>query len=502
MTWHELVQRPSAPKEQPVEQILHDDQIITHRNHPVSKFKYFDCFTPSFVGKTWKEMKQREENRNTNFFLSNDLEEELKILYDSLSLEHCTPSYKSYTTCLEFWRNHPTSTLDLSYATDLTNISCLPPEVKSVIFDDDFTPTGLSENQTLRALKIQSNTLPVMSHLQVLEWTPVGNAVCDFSQWTSLRVFIIQNHTIISNGPSIRLPSGLISFTFHNYCDNDNDKYLSYENLFEDVKYNTSVLQSLKHLDIRDVNWPILPILTDCMYLCLHLCKQLKNIEAPKCRVLFIRDCEIFAGFGPITMTSNFYLEKVVFNIHRSFLKSKIPFQFPPGSPSGYKNIDLFRFPISTLPDHYDPFAYISIFDCGPHLYINDTQTRENLVFYFDHNMISYISQDAATDEFLPKEKETLRAMVDRVYGFNWPKFMIKIQRQYRFNKFMKQEHKELISFLPDDISKYNIGKLLGATQTFKPFNKAKEEQQQQTPSSSSFIPYISGTVSKRKRIS
>jgi len=501
--FHQLDERPSAPITPPSEELRHDGEIITHQNHPLSSFhsQSFSSFNPSFVGKTWGEMKQRESNRSTNFFVSDNLSENLKTLYASLNKPIGLGS-RYYEACVANWRMTPSTTLNLSAVNFFSDSISLPSSVPSVIINKSVIPPSFAESKTLVTMKVQSKSLPVMPHIQILEWTPEDNCICDFSGWTSLRILTICLF-YCKGCTRIKLPTGLISFSFisyRNFIDYENENE-TFEDVFKDTDHNTTAFQSLKHLYIKGVQWSALPMLSNCISLDITHCNKLKTVEAPKCQVLSVDSCPQFLGFGPTTMASNYHLDKVVlFNNYNNHFQTKIPFHFPPGSPSGYKLVDLFRYPVSSLPCRFDPFAYISIFNSGSYLYIKNAQARENLAFYFNRVRISHDAQEDYNDiikNHFPKNGESLMSMADRVYGFNWPKFITKIQRQHRFNKFIKQEQKELVAFLPEVICKYNISKLLGATQTFKPFNKPKEEQKQVTY----LVSYISSTKSKRKRI-
>jgi len=485
MSLEQLKKRPSAPRTPPIEELENDDQIITQRNHPVSKFNSYVKFNPSFIGKTWGEMKKREANRETSFFASQDLDENLKILYKSLERPY-THSHRCYDSCLSTWRSTPNLTLDLSKVeNDLTETTRLPSDARSVILNNFISQSTLVQNNTLLAMKIESKHLPVMPHIQVLEWVPSHDydSICDFSGWSSLRILVIR--LFRRDFSKIKLPAGLISFSYINYFNMRNE---TFENIFENDKHNSNIFQELKHLNLKGVRWPTLPILSNCISLDIQKCNNLKIIEAPKCQVLSVERCSEFIGFGPITMKNNHHLEKVILsNYYSHESQTKNIFHFPPGSPSGYKNIDICRYPVFSLPTHFDPFAYISIFDSGKHLFINNKQTLYNLEFYFNH-FVMFLTDKDKLKKHLPKPNESLKDMIERMYGFNWPKFITKVQRQYRFKKFIKHEHKELISILPESISKYDIGKLLGATQTFKTFNKTLLDKKEQIPS---FISHI-----------
>ena len=473
MSIQQLGERPSAPFSPPDEKLENDDQIITLQNHPVSKFNSHVAFNPSFIGKTWGEMKEREENRETSFFKSQDLDKNLKTLYNSL-IQPYSGYYECYDSCLLAWRSTPNLTLNLTSVSDLTETTRLPSDVRSVILNNYIHQATLAQNNTLLAIKIQSNILPVMPHVQVLDWIPQKDCIYDFSGWTSLRILVIRLFSE-RDCPKIKLPVGLISFSYLKYYRTPHKE--TFTDVFENIDHNTTVFQSLKHLNLKGTTWPSLPILSNCISLHLEQCGYLKIVEAPKCQVLSVDSCsESFEGFGS---TSNYHLNKVVlfqeYNCD-STTRSKNVFRFPPGSPFGYKHIYLFRYPVSSLPNNFDPLAYISVFNSDDYLFIKSKQARDNLEFYFDHYAILYMSSEESK-KYICKPNESLHDMIERMYGFNWPKFITKVQRQYRFNKFMKHEHKELISILPESISKYDIGKLLGATQTFKSFIKPKDNE-------------------------
>jgi len=487
--FEELDSRLQAQVAQPREIIQRDDELITFTNHPLSDFNVYNRFNPSHVGKTYGEMKKREENRNIDFFKSNDLETDLKALYKSLKnckydriyrcSKNCCFANQQTVSSLDSSTSH--SSLDLSVANNFTDIHS-PMEIQSILTGNCSTNTSpllfSKDNKLIEVvcLRINSKSLPVMPHIQVLEWNPKSDCICDFSGWTSLRILIIKR---CRGRTQIKLPINLLSFSLVSKSDDDLGILETFEDVFQDIEFNTSVFQSLKHLHLKNIEWNFLPVLSNCIFVDINRCYNLKTIEAPKCKVISVKNCAKFVGFGEDTTKSNRHLEKVVLsnsypiNIH---FPKKTPFNFPPGSPSGYKLIDLYRFPVSSLPLCLDPFLYISIFYSGSHLYLNDIRSRENLAFYFDHMRFTEEEEeqeeefDEIAEGYYPKNGESLISMANRVYGFNWPKFITKIQRQYRFKKFMRQEHKQLVSFLPKDISKHDIGKLFGAIQTFKPF--------------------------------
>jgi len=496
----QLDQRPQAPETVINETIQSDEQIITFENHPRSNINVYYKFNPSYVGKTYQEMKQRENNRNINFFKSNELDTNLKMLYGDMMDLSVSESYhcKCNNKCCIV--NQKANSLSIIIYVENFTDAHLPPDVQSLI-------TGESIADRRVITRISSYSLPVIPHIQVFQWNPQKHCICDFSGWTTLRVLRIE----ATNGlgqMQIKLPTGLISFSLKTYCPDIE----SFEDIFkDDIEHNTNVFQSLKHLQLECVTWNVLPTLSNCSFLDLKWCSNLKTIEAPICKMLKVKRCEQFVGFGPNTIKSNYHLEKVVLdnfnaNIHIDTNSlTRIPFEFPPGSPTGYKLIDLYRFQVSSLPLCIDPLAYISILHAGSYLYIRDVQSRNNLAFYFDHMKVASDAFDEGYDDekydklikkHYPKDDESLISMTNRIYGFNWPKFITKIQRQYRFKKFIKAVHTELSTHLPTSLSKYDIGKLLGATQTFKSFNKDKDKGQ-----SPSFISHITSTTSKRARI-
>jgi len=472
--------RPQAPQSSVIETLQSDDEIITQQNHPMRNPSYNAKFYPSFVGKTWGEMKQREANRNTDFFKSDDLDENLKTIYSFLFGMY-SPAHKSYDSCILDWQSTIHRTLDLSIVNDLQNTASLPSSVRSVYIRNQYVPFSFAKNERLVVMRIEvaAKLLPVMPHVQILKWIchdKEDDVGYDFSGWTSLKILIITDCHCKKCKKCLKikkLPPNLISFSYVSYSYLIHPKNDKFEDMFTDNN-NISIFQSLKHVYLFGVQWPTLPVLTNCISLRIDGCKKLKTIEVPICRTLVISQCHSFMNLGSHTTKNNKDLD-IVYIGNYDEICTVTSFQFPPGSPSGYKHIDLLNFPLSSLPPKFAPFAFISIFNSGYHIYIKDPQVRENLTFYFDHMRIQYLKKKAKTEN-IPRDDETICSMVDRKYGFNWPKFITKIQRQYRFNRFMKNERQYLAKFLPDAVCTYNIGKLFGAIQTFKMKNKEQKK--------------------------
>lgn len=111
--------------------------------------------------------------------------------------------------------------------------------------------------------------------------------------------------------------------------------------------------------------------------------------------------------------------------------------------------------------------------DAGSKLFIKDQHIRDTLEFYFDRTQLTYFDYDdsefVSSDLSIPREGETLREMISRFYGFDWPKFAKKLQRQFRFKRYMKNLHKPLLKHVTtQDICIHEIAQYLGASNTFK----------------------------------
>jgi len=472
MLMHELETRPQAPHVhiKPSKEICQDDEIITEENHPPRNpnVNFYDKFYPSFVGKTFKEMKSMEANRDTCFFTSNYLDKELQTLYNSLQ-RFPNSSSPYFDTCINIWRQSPSRALNLTRLTDselctyFTN-EHLPSDIHAAIHDhwyqDTIFPDSVAKIKTLHALKCRgnSNYLFTMPHIKVLILTaPNKDFKYDFTGWTSLQILVLLD--VRKKDFQIKLPTGLISLTMFQ-CYNSSSSFEDVFTYHGDVDHNKSVFKSLKHIHFKNTGWSTLPDISSCIYLELDKCCRLQTVEAPACQTLIVKN-SYFSGFGPYTMANNNVLDTVV-------LYCNIFFYFPPGSPTGFRHVDLFRSTVSSLPSHFAPFAFISVIEAGSYLYIKDVRARENFAFYFDHHKLFDFHAINLLEQNLPKKDESLRDMIDRKYGFNWPKFITKIQRQFRFKKFINNQYKDIVAFLPHDICKYNVGKLLGASQTFK----------------------------------
>jgi len=467
-------QRLVAPFKPPTEQLSHDDQIITEQNHP---YMYeFDeekiIYQPSFVGKTFSTMKQMERNRHyywpeNDFFGSNDHEDEnldpqLRHLYTCVY--KCIRRVTLFEGGYEFWNDNITF-----WRKEKSYNFCVPryptyTEVvgSSFLLDSSSTELPISifhqcaDKTDFVAAKICSKELPNMPHIQILEWAPFewtsSESVIDFSGWTSLRILTVKDIDKLSHFRII-LPDGLISLTLDYGGGFSSTPQLVQ---FEDVFKNITVLQSLKYISLNKVPWSNLPHLDCCTHLFLRKCKNIKSVEAPVCRSFEALSCDSLSGFGLNTLLYNTSLEA----IHLARLKK---FEnFPPGSPLGYKHINIIDTPLASFPHIISPHAYIHILNVGPYFYVGDPQIRKIISFYYDRFLtINEIDR--------PRKGENVDDMFNRLYGFNWNKFIIKIQRQYRLRKYVKNIHSSISHFLYPDICIYNVAKLLGASQIFGP---------------------------------
>jgi len=471
--------RPSAPKVESTDLLQHNDDIITTQNHPIVNSDFEKRFNPSFIGKTWGEMKQMEANRDyVDFFTSNDLDQNLQFLYRSLTGPKIY--FPDFDSCVHSWRSKSSifpKTLNLSYVNKRSLKSNLiknnfPSGVYSLTMDHYAFALQLSikNKLALTALNIKSKSkdLDVMPYVQVLIWNVEDIAPkYDFSEWVNLRILIILN---VSGKSKFKLPFGLVSlsvFKRDNYVDETFEDVFTYKNKY-DCNHNKSVFQTLKHISIKRFIWKKFPDIPNCTHIELEFCSSVEAIEAPSCRVLKVSN-SLFNGFGPFTQKNNKVLDTVILHFIKPF--GNTIFHFPPGSPKGYRHIDILHSQISCLPTRFIPFAFLSIIDAGSYLYINDIEARENLAFYYDHEKLS---PHKTLEENLPKGKESLYSMVDRKYGFNWPKFATKIQRQYRFKKYIQNLHQNLLTItnISNDVCKYSIANLLGASDTFSLFKR------------------------------
>jgi len=471
-----ISQRPTAPKEPPTEQLYHDDQIITAKNHPchdVHENRYRFC--PSFVGKTWGVMKKMENNRkNIDFFTSQDIDASLKTLCACLEKSNNPDvGVPNYDDCISNWIKNQSEALYMPSFFRVNNFQpspfdLIPLNVHAIIITDSgyaTIPTSFAERSALIALKIFAETLPVMPHIQILDWQIASldkyshseinpSYQYDFSGWTNLRILRLTN---VKNTSRIRLPPNLVSLHLEFYFDSENEKSqcnLSCKKVFGDT---IKIFQSLLDVRLVHVGWLRLPIFTNCLYFNISNSPFIKTVEVPQCKSFTAIYCKNFVRFGFLTLSRNKSLDAIILFSRQTISEKKL-FHLPQGSPDGFKHINVFGTPLASLPTKFSPFAYISLLDAGSKLYINDDQTRENLTFYFDPSF-----QD------IPKKGESLREMIDRIYGFNWSKFITKLQRHYRFKKYIKNIHGSLVKSVgTPDICIHEVARLLGAAKTFK----------------------------------
>jgi len=477
-----LAQRPIAPEDPPVEKLREgdDDQIITELNHPIIEpdIRLDISFYPSFIGKTWGEMKQMENNReNIRFVTSADIDPSLMALHARLQKyddgqDHVRDAvYQDYEQRLETWRKNPSDTLRLPLLIVLKYgklmllpYDTLPLDVHSLeIFGglgETVIPPSFAERKSLIALDVCASTLPAMPHIQILIWkikntrtNSSGISTYDFSKWTSLKILRLVD---IDCEYNIQLPKNLISFTLHQKSNRLKERTV--EEIFGDT---VSIFRALRHIFLLNVNWPSLPVLDKCQYFQMSNCKLFQTIELPICKSFIADSCEMFKGFGAVTLANNRLLEIVV--LHDLSQDKDTIIHLPEGSPFGYRHVSIYCTSVASLPRRFAPYAYISLIDAGHKHYINDLKVRETLEFYFDHIRSEY------TNQCLPKRGETLKDMIERLYGFNWPKFITKLQRHYRFKKYMKNVHRSLVKSVgTPDICIHEVARLLGASKTFK----------------------------------
>jgi len=473
-----LSQRPTAPIHPPTEDLVDDNQIITEQNHPFDAEvdRLFD-FHPSFIGKTWGAMKQMENNRtNIDFFTSQDLDQKLRDLYACLQRTDTIEDIAGFDQCISAWRENPSEGLKLSGPINQNicpPLDTIPEDVHTLMafswIQTVNIPIALAERSALVALTVRTKVLPVMPHIQILHFhqsdydSKQQNIMLDFSGWTNLRVLRIT----IKSTVRIRLPSQLISFTL---CVSKFSDGQTFENMFGEAKDQIAIFQSLKHLKIDSVTWTSLPVLSNCQYFTMGYCHKIETVEIPKCRSVRIHQCKSFTGFGPLTLLHNNTLDTIILN---KLGKGRY-YQIPLGSPTGYRHVEFFCAHPSELPTNFAPYAYISIMDAGSKLFIKDQHIRDTLEFYFDHTMLNYIDHynDVKiffSDLCIPRRGETLREMVNRLYGFDWPNFAQKLQRQFRFSRYMKHLHQPLLKHVTtQDICIHEIARYLGASNTFK----------------------------------
>jgi len=478
-----LSQRPAAPIHRPIEDLVDDNQIITEQNHPfdAEAEDRFGDFYPSFVGKTWGAMKQMEYNRtNTDFFTSQYLDQQLRDLYACLQRTDTIEDIPNFNQCISTWQENPSEGLQLSGAIKRSNcppLDTIPQNVHTLMAFSRSPvniPIALAERSTLVALCIRTEALPVMPYIQILhlavsDYDNISgqhiHTSFDFSEWTSLRILKIRG---VKSTDQIRLPSQLISLTL--CVGKSNGTNQTFESMFGEANDQRVVFQSLKHLKIDSVNWPTLPTLSNCHYFTMLYCDKLEIVEVPKCRSIMVNRCKSFTGFGPLTLLHNDTLDTITLY---KLCKDRY-YQLPIGSPTGYRHVIIFCARVYTLPVKFASHAYISIMDAGSKLYIKDQQARDTLEFYFDHTILTYIDDNskdkiASSDLCIPRQGETLREMINRLYGFNWSHFARKIQRQFRFKCYMKNIHQPLLKQVTtQDICIHEIARYLGASKSFK----------------------------------
>jgi len=434
-------------------------------------------YHPSFVGKTWGTMKQMENNRHfnsLNYFTDKDeLNEELQILYKNFESGIYLNSFAtSYEECITLWRQNPSQILNLNGISGTSfcdpdaaiknYLEKLPDDVHSFML----TPWGrpvqipfsLTQRKNLVALKIRAYQLPVMPYVKILHLSHINlnfdKSPIDLSGWASLQILKINTNNGTSL-PHIYLPPNLKSLHL-DMCVSE--KITKFEDHFQNTTENISIFQSLRNVDLTGVKWSTLPILTECRYFSIAACGNLQYVEAPKCKSLTAIQCKSFLGFGPDSLLHNKSLE------HVDLMSAPGLHHFPPGSSSGYRHISIWGTKISSLPTKFGPHAYVSILSriksFNPYLYINNKQVLDNMIFYYN----SDLSRDKME---IPEKGETVEKMMNRLYGFNWPKFSTKIQRQYRFNKYIKNMYPTLSTFINHDICLYEIAQLFGAQQNY-----------------------------------
>lgn len=434
-----------------------------------------DGYIPSFVGKTWGEMKQMEFNRTLTtekLFKMQCLDKDLKILEESFEqcIKEQTFKSVSYDELIESWNQKPSDPLNFNDLCLDSNIikSCLknlPIDVRSFIFNPWYDamciPVSLADRTNLSALCVCVDILPVMPHVKILKWGPVNSYFSfDFSGWVSLQILKIDIPTFTET--QIRLPPNLVSLhlKFGSTTFGPTSRSQKFSDIFGNDEYNINILKSLVYVELINVQWVKMPSLTKCEYVVLSHCSYLKNIEAPHCKSLTASYCKSFMGFGPLTLLDNKSLEHVDL--------SSLPemHHLPSGALSGYRYIKIYNTKIYTFPNNFAPYAYVSIISriqsFNPYIYISSKRVRETMAFYYDKEQAQAFNRIEC-----PKQNETVEQMIDRLYSFNWPKFFTKIQRQYRFKKYMSNIHPILSMFVSPYICVYGLAKLLGASKSF-----------------------------------
>jgi len=489
-----ILQRPSAPTQPPSEILVDDNQVITELNHPLNMNPRFGSllrFRPSFIGKTWGTMKEMEKNRayKTSEFIDQHINTISSYIDNAYNFYDFNPEINlSVNARIQSWKSnsnnislnlsdvifHNTKTDNENDNNNLLSVSLpdeniiadLPPDINSIVFFSSTTiPESLANYTSLISLYVYTDYLPVMKHIEYLEWnitSPFDDVFVfdfDFSEWTSLRELRLHGITETSK---IKLPPNLVYLTLEvSQINLDFDSPISskdFEDVFEDFEYNTLVFKSLKYLSVSGILWTHFPVLDECQCLIISFCNNIQTIEAPKCRSLTVAFCNSFIGCGPEMLRHNNSLDHICFMC----LKKSSFYHIPVGSPNGFRAIDIFDTSVVALPTKFAPHAHISLYNAGSHLFVNSRQARENMVFYFDHHNVSN------NLHLFLKQNESLEDMVDRIYGFNWPKFITKIQRQYRFKKYIKNTYSLLDKCIPKQVSISEVATLLGATQTFK----------------------------------
>jgi len=454
-----------------------EDHFNQYPNNNVQNEKSFH-----FVGKSIGAMKQMEKNRTSvNFFESDDLDKDLQKKYAHIrELRAQIFPMHNLTECLNTWLQNPTGMLNLlgmEYFTNsqINNISSLHDFMESLpqnvhalaIYQNPnfpHIPQSFADRKSLVTLFTNIDNLPVMPHVQVCEWSPKSKiATCDFSKWTSLRILKINAQF----EPKICLPVNLISFSLHVYNYSPRNKR-KFEDVFKDdddrnddnISRHITIFQSLKHLYLYRVAWTNLPSLLKCRDLTLSSCYNIQSIDVPMCRSIEIITCISFSGFDQNTLNNNDILDTVKF--YHNFNVNKW-YQLPVGSSSGYRHIYIWDTHIASLPNKYVPYAFVSLSNSGPCMYIYSQQIRDVMKFYQYHG-IAKISHDLkdTSDKNLTKDE-----LVEKSYNFNWSKFATKIQRQHRFKKFIRHTYPIISKYISRDNCMYDIAKIMGSYQTF-----------------------------------
>jgi len=427
------------------------------------------------------QLEKNRQRRSDGFFKSDDLDENLQKLYacwDNNRVNYYPNNHpNNYKQCLLNWKQNPTeNVLDLSllfrYGENFPPLDTIPRDVHTlVIFDIINTiviPPILSKRKKLLSLQVHASTIPVMPYIQIFNWLIADSfsvknngsgPVYDFSEWSNLRILTLNG---ISPNSHIILPHQLISLTLnYSKCYNRIDDS---PRPVQEVFGNITTFQSLKHVHINEAPWSDVPKLY-CKYFFMMNCNHITTLEVPKCISFRALSCQKFSGFGRLTLLHNKVLD--IIQLSRLGNENTL-YHLPPGAPTGYRHIDISCTKLAALPTRFDPYVYISLIGTGPRLFINDPKARDNFEFYFDQEKFTSYDQ-TISDQCLPRPGETLRNMIDRVYGFNWPKLITKIQRQIRFKQYIKNTYKRLIKYeTSKEVCNYEIAKYMGASNTFK----------------------------------